>query len=282
MNEATEAVGLLSGDKLYQERARRALPLLVRQAVARAPVHYSALAKELGMPNPRNLNYVLGYIGEALEGLSGGWGERIPAIQCLVISKKTGLPGEGVWWFLTGEEDFKKLPHAVQRELVWQELYRVFEYTKWSVVLETLGLSVDYGDLLDRAQGFRGGGEGEQHRRLKEYVAAHPAVLRLPADAGEGTVEYPLPSGDFLDVLFMVGDDWSAAEVKSTSSGASDIVRGMFQCVKYRAVMEAYQATQNLPLSARAVLVLEGALPTELILMGNILGVEVVEGVRVP
>ncbi len=282
MNEATEVVNLLSGDKLYQERARRALPLLVRQAVARAPVYYSALAEELGMPNPRNLNYVLGSIGEALGGLSGRWGERIPAIQCLVINKRTGLPGEGFWWFLTGEEDFKKLPLAVQQELVWQELYRVFEYTKWPVVLEALGLSVDYGDLLDQAQRFRGGGEGEQHRRLKEYVAAHPAVLNLPADAGGGVVEYPLPSGDFLDVLFKHGDDWSAAEVKPANSDAPDIVRGMFQCVKYRAVMEAYQATQNLPLSARAVLVLEGVLPTELTLMRDILGVEVVEGVRVP
>ncbi len=153
MNETTEVVNLLSGDKLYQERARRALPLLVRQAVARAPVYYSALAKELGMPNPRNLNYVLGRIGEALECLSGRWGERIPAIQCLVINKKTGLPGEGVWWFLTGEEDFKKLPLAVQQELVWQELYRVFEYTKWSVVLEALSLSADYGICWARRRG---------------------------------------------------------------------------------------------------------------------------------
>ncbi len=70
--------------------------------------------------------------------------------------------------------------------------------------------------------------------------------------------------------------------MKPANSDAPDIVRGMFQCVKYRAVMEAYQATQNLPLSARAVLVLEGVLPTELTLMRDILGVEVVEGVRVP
>lgn len=43
----------ISGDKLYQERARLALPLLVRQAHAAAPVYYSALAAELGMPNAR-------------------------------------------------------------------------------------------------------------------------------------------------------------------------------------------------------------------------------------
>ena len=40
----------ISGDKAYQVRARAALPLLVRQAEAGAPVFYSDLAEELGIP----------------------------------------------------------------------------------------------------------------------------------------------------------------------------------------------------------------------------------------
>ncbi len=56
----------LIGDKLYQKRARLTLPLLVRQAKAEEPITYENLASELGMPNPRNLNYVLGSIGKAL------------------------------------------------------------------------------------------------------------------------------------------------------------------------------------------------------------------------
>ena len=86
----------ISGDKLYQERARAALPLLVRQAQAGAPIFYSDLAEELGMPNPRNLNYVLGSIGQSMELLSKSWKEKVPPIQCLVINKATGLPGEGI------------------------------------------------------------------------------------------------------------------------------------------------------------------------------------------
>lgn len=58
----------ISGDKLYQERARATLPLLVRQAHAGSPIRYGELAAELGMPNPRNLNYVLGSIGKAMNG----------------------------------------------------------------------------------------------------------------------------------------------------------------------------------------------------------------------
>jgi hypothetical protein len=49
----------LRGNKLFQERACQALPLLVRQAKAEKPICYSDLAEELRMPNPRNLDYVL-------------------------------------------------------------------------------------------------------------------------------------------------------------------------------------------------------------------------------
>src|SRR5271165_5948468 len=99
----------LSGNKLYQKRARAALPLLVRQAAQSAKIFYSDLATELGMPNERNLNYVLGYIGTAVESLSQDWKEKIPPIECLVINKRDRMPGEGIGWFVTKKEDFRKL-----------------------------------------------------------------------------------------------------------------------------------------------------------------------------
>lgn len=78
---------------------------------------------------------------------------------------------------------------------------------------------------------------------------------------------------------FRVGDEWVAAEVKSSLSNSADVVRGLFQCVKYRAVMAAAQAAEGLARDARAVLVLEGKLGQELIPLRNILGVEVFEEV---
>ena len=51
----------ISSDKAYQVSARNAA-FLTRQAEASIQVYYSDLAKELGMPNPRNLNYMLGRI----------------------------------------------------------------------------------------------------------------------------------------------------------------------------------------------------------------------------
>jgi hypothetical protein len=272
----------ISGAKLYQERARRALPLLVRQAQAQTKIYYSDLALELEMPNPRNLNYVLGSIGQALQLLSAEWGEYVPPLQCLVINKNTELPGEGVGWFITGLEDFRKLSRKQQRELVNAELLKVFTYPKWLEVLTSLGLkpvSIDYSGLLAKAAAFRGGGESEEHKRLKFYVAQHPEVINLPQTLSSGETEYTLPSGDSLDVLFRDKDDWIAVEVKSSISGSTDILRGMFQCVKYRAVIEAYQATISLPQNARTILVLEGSLPAKMIPLKNILGIEIIEHV---
>jgi hypothetical protein len=198
----------LSGNKLYQERARKALPLLVRQAHAHAKIYYSSLADELGMVNPRNLNYVLGSIGQALQRLSFERGEEVPPLQCLVVNKNTGLPGEGVGWFIAGMENFATLSRRQQRDIVNAELLKIFSYTKWWEVLTALGLEpavIDYSLLLKQASNFRGGGESEEHKRLKFYVAEHPEIINLSRSVPRGATEYRLPSGDSLDVLFRDG-----------------------------------------------------------------------------
>jgi hypothetical protein len=79
---AITASGIL-GNELYQQRARRAFPLLVRQAMTQKSIRYKDLAKELHMPNSRNLNYVLGSIGTSLLELSQEWGEDIRVVLAI-------------------------------------------------------------------------------------------------------------------------------------------------------------------------------------------------------
>lgn len=272
----------ISGDKAYQVRARAALPLLVRQAQAGAPVFYSDLAEELGMPNPRNLNYVLGSIGQSLERLSKDWNTKVPPIQCLVVNKNTGLPGEGIGWFLVKKEDFAALPLRQKRAIVEAELQHIFSYPRWPEVLKGLELeptTSDFTPFVSKATGGLGGGESEDHKALKEYVARNPKVIGLGANTPAGITEYLLPSGDSLDVSFNGNKVWVAAEVKSSISAESDIIRGLFQCIKYRAIMEAVLLTESRPQNARALLVLESKFPHSLIPLRNMLGVEVVESV---
>jgi len=272
----------ISGDKAYQVRARAALPLLVRQAQAGVPVFYSDLAEELGMPNPRNLNYVLGSIGQSLERLSKAWETKVPPIQCLVINKSTGLPGEGVGWFLVKKEDFSALPLRQKRAIVEAELQYVFSYPGWKKVLKALALkptTSDFSPIVTKASGGYGGGESEAHKALKKYVAQNPQAIGLKVNTQVGVIEYSLPSGDSLDVSFNGKAVWVAAEVKSAISAEADIARGLFQCVKYRAVMEAVLLSESRPQNARALLVLESSFPQSLVPLRNILGVEVIEGI---
>ena len=114
---------------------------------------------------------------------------------------------------------------------------------------------------------------------LKEYVQFHPELLRLGKRVGPGTIEKGLPSGDRLDVFFDAGDEWVAVEVKSARSDELDIVRGLFQCVKYDAVLNGVSVTEYRDIKVRAVLVLESYLPSRLLSMKHMLGVEVLEGV---
>lgn len=138
---------------------------------------------------------------------------------------------------------------------------------------------LDFSAILEAAPRRGGGGESENHRRLKEFVAAHPEAIGLPKGTPKGTPEYPLPSGDSLDVFFEHADTWVGVEVKSALSDEADMVRGLFQCVKYQAVMEAVQRAKTLLQNARTILVLEGKLPSRLLPLKNILGVEVAESI---
>ncbi len=174
------------------------------------------------------------------------------------------------------------MPLRQKRAIVEVELQHVFSYPRWREVLDAFSLAPtnsDYTSLVKRASGLGAGGESEQHRALKDFVAHNPTVIGLKASTPVGITEYPLPSGDSLDVSFKDIKTWVAAEVKSAISNEADIVRGLFQCVKYRAVMEAVLVSQSLPQNARAILVLESKLPQSLISLRNLLGVDVVENV---
>ncbi len=280
--ETAEIAEPLSGDKLYQKRARSALPLLVRQAIASNPITYENLALELEMPNPRNLNYVLGSIGQTLRNLSEHWGIEIPPIQCLVVNKRDRLLGEGVGGFITDFSNYKKLSNKQRRQVVDAELQKIYAFDKWPKVLTTLNLKPtenDFTKLNKKASQFKGGGEGPEHKKLKKYVANNPAYIGIPSSSAPGEIEHLLPSGDSLDVFFVHGQEHVGIEVKSHISDVADIARGLYQCVKYQAVLEARQAANGHPQNVRTILVLGGDLPTGLLALKNVLGIEVYEKV---
>ena len=284
MAETGEAsVGGLLGDRLYQERARLALPILVRQAKARTTILYSELASELGISNPRTLGWPLGAIGNEMLSLGVHWGCEVPPIQALVVSKGTGLPGEGISWFAPDAKQFKDASPLMRRRIVDLMLTNVFGFTRWDEVLEAYDLaplpplSVSL-PSVDEVQGYGGAGEGENHLKLKLAVASHPEWLGLPVALGPGETECPLYSGDRVDVVFAGQGRRIAVEVKPEGAPVADVMRGVFQCVKYEAVLNAEESMGQCQRDCSTILVLGGKLPNELQALRVTLGIDVREG----
>ena len=224
------------------------------------------------MPNARNLNYPLGSIRASLQLLGKKWGKDTPpGIQVLVVNKNTKLPGTGIALFSETDTDF---PGQVEAEQA-----RVYAYPRWDDVLRDLNLESAPSNaiLVEIAKGFSGGGgESEEHRQLKEYVRDHPEILGLRHKSKDATLEEKLPSGDSLDVSFESSQRWTAVEVKSAKSDKADYARGVFQCVKYEAVMEAElvsKASRKKDFEVQAILVVEGKLDPDLWSLANTLGV---------
>lgn len=274
------AVDLIHGDKLYQQRARAALPILVRQAWAHETIYYSELAAELGMTNPRVLNYPLGSVGNTMLAMADDMGHTVPPIQALVIGKSTGLPGEGLSWFAPDAKHFKTATRRERKRIVDGMLHHVFTYPHWDAVLDRLGLERPMTEPLPPMDAVtpRGGGEGEEHRALKQHVATHPQLVELPASLGPGAQEAAQYSGDSLDVLFTDSRNWIAVEVKGRSAPKTEVVRGLFQCVKYQAVLEAQARYEGKRVNCEAILALGGGFPPSLIALRNTLQIKVVDG----
>ncbi len=298
---------LKRGTKSYEQLARRALPILVRQARARQPLFYSDLARELDMKNPRNLTEVLGTIGKALNALALRWHQHIPPIQSLVINKRRHIPGVGFATIAPVAQDWATVTPFERRDEVQRFIAEVSDYPDWPRVLRAFNLqppphlppppysphppppssdSLDphttsdptLDDDIEQAlhhpeQAKLRRGESRLHRELKHLVARNPARIGI-ATQTISEIEFGLYSGDRIDVLFRGRRVWVAVEVKPRTSDDADIHRGLYQCVKYRAVL-AVQAPAGIQI--RTLLVLGGRLPKKLVAVRNRLGITVKE-----
>ena len=269
---------LLSGDKLFQKRARMTLPFLVRQAKAGKPISYLDLAAEIGIPNPRNLDKILEEILLALKKLSKKTGDSIPDIQDIVINKQTKVPG-----YYKTDRRFKKLSLLEKRYRLEVELSKVYAYPRWDRVLNQLGLEplpINLEESVNKLRKFRGGGESEAHKQFKSFLADNPSLLQILAPITNCRIEFGLLSGDKLDILFSTKNSRIGVEVKSKISDEADILRGLFQCLKYRHILEGENKILNRSGQVRLILALEGKFPDHLIAVKNVLGIEVIDQIK--
>lgn len=267
------------GPALYQQRAAVALPLLVRQAWRGKEITYGDLARMMGMPNARNLNFVLGSVGNTLIKLGRKWGVKIPPIQAITVNAQTRLPGKGGQLFVGGKKLLNENPH-LKRRVIETAFGEIFAYQDWSKVLKELQLippTPQLDNLLKRAANLRGsGGESAAHNKFKERLAKNPGLLGIKGHLS-GSMEHPIPSGDRIDIVFESAREIVAVEVKSRISSEADIARGLFQCLKYRVVLEAQVAIERSRKRVRVILALEDQLAAAHLEIKAALGVDVIE-----
>lgn len=210
---------------------------------------------------------------------------RAPLINVL-ITRGSGIPGRGVGGYLARRyrnphlADWDNVSKEMKLQVVDRERKKVFKYKNWMALNHKLFGEDALGKLRkpssgesDHKKGGRGGpAESREHKKLKSWVAADPSRIGLSQRYGPGVTEYPLMSGDKVDVMFIANDKFRAVEVKSLKSNDDDLKRGIYQCVKYREVKSAEIAPYKA--DVEAILVVERKLPLGLRERAAMLGVK--------
>ena len=137
-----------------------------------------------------------------------------------------------------------------------------------------------------RREGHGKGGESAEHKAFKKYISLNPQVLGIKEKPFCTETEHTFPTLDAVDVLFKVDKRWIGAEAKAIHSDTEDIHRGLYQCVKYKALLKAEQMEQMVLeiktdiTDIEVVLAVEGDFPKGLIAIKNTLGIKVVDNIK--
>lgn len=286
----------LVGDTWTAITARNALPIVVRWAQQGESITYGQLDAEIvkhGLGHhvlAVQYGSPAGAMGNALIELEERWNKRIPPLNAIIVNAKDRLPGKGVNYYLKHYFKVKKGTSSIslkQRRAVVEEIQAdVFAFKHWDRVLRECELERFGGDVVTKNQkddvappkigGWSTEPESQEHRQLKEYVANNPSVVGLPRGSAVGRTEYLFPSADSADVVFTSAKQIVGVEVKSRISNDADLNRGIFQAVKYQALLRAEQRARFEAPTATAMLVSERALPAKLAKLAAVLGIEVI------
>lgn len=218
-------------------------PVLIYWAKTGQTHHtYGDLSAAINRPKFHRFGHALAMLQDVIDELSASSNRNIPTLNSLLRNKNKGIPSDG---FNYVSKKYNKLDLAGKKIFIEGLNSRAIKYPYWDWVLAQLELS-PYSPFTDKdtaaikSSAYKYcGGEGKAHKELKEYIYNHPNAIGLKGIV-RAKIEQLLPSGDKLDVYFELANGTIVAvEVKSSISDDADITRGIFQCVKYKAILEA-------------------------------------------
>lgn len=300
--------GFLHGDDFASRYARLCLPVLVSRAeqyrgIAESEIPdftYGDLAAIVaGREYAHPMHFALGSIGYALQELNTTqeWSSKeIPPVQLIVWTADKGSPGDDAFSFIgISKKQVAAMPTAARKATARSVRAMILAYPYWRDVLAALDLKPLTLELppinvvnaaADRDWGS--GGESVHHKRLKQFLAEHYESLGLESGF-RPSFEVCLLSADRIDLVLENRTNFQLVciEVKSRISVNEDLIRGLFQCVKYRAVLDAQEryelkgSSSHRLRTIRVLLVTECKLSTSLMALAKFLSVDV-RTVRVP
>lgn len=188
-----------------------------------------------------------------------------PLINVLVVNQEDGQPSKGAGSFMARRFGKPRLNRSDAKQRfpnLWKESFdraagEVYEYTpeQWADLYrrafgrELTTDRIEEGrskrqkgteeDGLSSGRRYGPGGEGPFHKALRLWVTENPQAVRRAFANARTETEVDLDSGDRVDAVYHCEDRTIVIEVKSRISNEIDLRRGVFQCIKYRAVKQA-------------------------------------------
>lgn len=283
------------GDRWTEATARNIFPLLVWCAENEKKITYGQLDEEIQRRGwGHHVNVVVyghpaGAIGNALLETEQETGNKIPPLNSLVVNAKSGIPGSGCDYYLTtylDDKPKKKLTDEQRKAMAEEAMKEVWQFDGWREMLIRYGFQPLQGDIpalrTEESQkkaptksGWSSEPESEAHRLLKEWVAENPQILKSKIPFHVGHIEWLFASADCVDVMFEHEEGCIAVEVKSEISNDADLERGIYQCIKYQALLRAELKASGIIPNGTAILVIARQLPSQLQELADLLSVKV-------
>ena len=266
--------------KRSQELVSQIIPILVGWAkYGLTNKTYGDLIHALGYTRYSGIGDQLGNVETVMRELRIMTGEDVPTLNALVKTPKEGIPSDG-FDFVYPNYNVLTLSEKLVFVAGINEI--AHSYQKWDWVLDQLGLQpskIITEQELEAISVHGGGGEGKEHKAIKEYVYKHPESLGITSVIRKEK-EHPLPSGDRLDVYFETSGCRYAIEVKPSTSPDDDITRGIFQCVKYKSILEAMRKVEYGRYAISTLLIFAGSMSDRNKQLAEVLGIKYAEHLK--
>ena len=208
-----------------------------------------------------------------------------PLLNILLVRQQDRMPGPGAGGYMAKylkRPELRPPDYRDEHPAEWRAASEaiaadVYAFDEWDRVYaeafgQPLPAPVDPEGQEEDGSAHGGQGEGPNHQKLRRWILDNPGEVDAAYEDFRTETEVVLDSADRVDVVFYGLNETVALEVKSVDSNETDLRRGVFQCIKYRAVMEAMDVRSEPAVTA--ILVTQEQLPGDIAALARLNGIQ--------